>query len=291
MSKRRAGNDGSHRDEAVRASRIDPIGHAFNVNRNVAKWEKQVRDRLQRIGGDILVAHLTGEVVQPKDMLVPPGALDVNNYLRHGPIFNEATQSQQQLQQIDRIGARLEKKNNKLLRNSGKLFEGEQQRRTLLDARPDPEAYDLQGVQGQDDYQTDCTAQQRLITAKSREISDRIMGMQSLNRKTTHGVMNHILHTWRPVPKRKATCIVQNFQAGRINSDGEGEAGLAPGQSYWEYIHRLDAERQYVASIVTDDQSVKQRTLEQSYSNVLTRFAPPSRNIDFYNVNELTKEH
>ena len=371
MSKRRAGNDGSHRDEAVRASRIDPIGHAFNVNRNVAKWEKQVRDRLQRIGGDILVAHLTGEVVQPKDMLVPPGALDVNNYLRHGPIFNEATQSQQQLQQIDRIEARLEKKNNKLLRNSGKLFEGEQQRRTLLDARPDPEAYDLQGVQGQDDYQTDCTAQQRLITAKSREISDRIMGMQSLNRKitkykikiishkahsgdeepqdlresayfkmilktctsaqgagnatplaqkpqafaawasiiqqqalhearetkakqlladntmdslqmqvhslkdrkTTHGVMNHILHTWRPVPKRKATCIVQNFQAGRINSDGEGEAGLAPGQSYWEYIHRLDAERQYVASIVTDDQSVKDNiehaTSESSMLNIL----------------------
>ena len=67
--------------------------------------------------------------------------------------------------------------------------------------------------------------------------------------KTAHEIMTHVRKTWCPLRKRELTDIVQNFQAGRINDDGDSEPGLDEGQSYWEFIHKLDAERRYVQSM------------------------------------------
>jgi len=184
MSKRRADGGSRQGDDGEDASRIDAIGHDRNTNRDVAKWEKQMRDRLLQFGGEVLAAHLTKSKTEPKDMNVPPGALIVGNYLHDdGPILNDAQHSLQVRQKIARVEARLQKKNDKLLRNSSKLFQDESDRRGLLDGRPDPRAFDLESGEGQRQYQSDCTAQQRRITVKSREISDRIMGMNSLTGK------------------------------------------------------------------------------------------------------------
>ena len=72
MSKRRADGGSRQGDGGEDASRIDAIGHDRNTNRDVAKWEKQMRDRLLQFGGEVLAAHLTKSRTEPKNMSVPP---------------------------------------------------------------------------------------------------------------------------------------------------------------------------------------------------------------------------
>ena len=81
------------------AGRIDALGHNSNTNREVAKWEKQCRDRLKRVGGEILQGHLLSKVTPPREMVVPNGALDIQIYLQdEGPIYAKPELSEQQKQ-------------------------------------------------------------------------------------------------------------------------------------------------------------------------------------------------